>query len=404
VVNFAYEPGSVFKVLTLTAAIENGAVTPDQIIDCQMGKINVAGRLIHDWKPFGMLSVAGILANSSDVGAIKVALRLGSPRFYDVIRAFGIGQPTGIALPGENRGLLRPLKNWSANSIGSVAMGQEVSVTPIQMVSAISAIANGGTLYPPRIIREIRDDVPATDLPNSGAAPRNVTDARTAATMREMMEGVMIEGTGKHDQLDGYTSGGKSGTAQKIDPATGRYSRTEYNASFVGFAPVNNPAVTILVVLDSPVGQHHGGVVSGPIFKRIAEQVLAYMGVPHDVPSREDVETAKNQQPSDGSRPDDADGSAEARFEAAATRSGDAPTVASGDPRAVLIPDLAGQTVRGVTEQCSHLGLEPALIGNGVALEQFPAAGAQVLPGSRVTVRFGRAGEFLKASAQGMGN
>lgn len=404
--NFAYEPGSVFKVITLTGAIENEVVTPNQMIDCQMGKIKVAGRLIHDWKPFGVLSVAGVLANSSDVGAIKIALRLGAARFYDVIRTFGIGQPTAIALPGENRGLLRPLEDWSANSIGSLAIGQEVSVTPIQMVSAISAIANGGTLYPPRIIRQIREDTPASDLPDSGAAPRDVTDARTAATMRELMEGVMIEGTGKHDQLDGYTSGGKSGTAQKIDPATGRYSRSEYNASFVGFAPVNNPAVTILVVLDSPVGQHHGGVVSGPVFKRIAEQVLAYLGVPHDVPPPNDVETAKNQQaPLPSSEAENEDSSSEARFQAVVARnSTEATTISVGDPRAVVIPDLTGQTVRGATEQCSHLGLELTLIGDGLAVEQFPVAGAQLLRGSRVTVRFGRAGELVRAAAQGIGN
>src|SRR6202451_2324663 len=149
----AYEPGSTFKVLTLTGAIENGVATPDELVDCQMGQIMISGRLIHDWKKFGVLSVREILEHSSDVGAIKVALRLGAPRLYDTIRAFGIGQATGIELPGENRGLLRPLENWSASSIGSLAMGQEVSVTPIQIVSAISAVANGGTLYRPRIRR-----------------------------------------------------------------------------------------------------------------------------------------------------------------------------------------------------------------------------------------------------------
>ena len=238
----AYEPGSTFKVITLTGAIENGVASPDELVDCQEGQILVAGRLIHDWKKFGVLSVRGILANSSDVGAIKIALRLGAPKFYDTIRAFGIGQSTGIELPGENRGLLRPLENWSANSIGSLAMGQEVSVTPIQIISAISAVANGGVLYRPRILREIRGQAP----PDGDPAPSQATDARTAATMRDLMEGVMIEGTGKHSQLDGFTSGGKSGTAQKIDPATGRYSRTQYNSSFVGFAPVNNPAITVV--------------------------------------------------------------------------------------------------------------------------------------------------------------
>ena len=166
----AYEPGSTFKVITLTGAVENGVATPDMLVDCQMGQIIVAGRLIHDWKKFGVLSVREFLEHSSDVGAIKVALRLGTPKFYDAIRAFGIGQPTGIELPGENRGLLRPIENWSASSIGSIAMGQEVSVTPIQIISAISAIANGGTVYRPHIVREIEGVhcVPLRPVPAAG--------------------------------------------------------------------------------------------------------------------------------------------------------------------------------------------------------------------------------------------
>ena len=405
----AYEPGSTFKVLTLTGAIENGVATPDELVDCQMGQIMVSGRLIHDWKRFGVLSVREILEHSSDVGAIKVALRLGAPRFYDTIRAFGIGQPTGIELPGENRGLLRPLENWSASSIGSLAMGQEVSVTPVQIVSAISAVANGGTLYRPHIVREIDGGDPGAMRPP--AAPQQATDGRTAATMREMMEGVVLEGTGKPARLDGYTAAGKSGTAQKIDPATGRYSATQYNSSFVGFAPVNSPVISILVVLDSPVGVHHGGEVGGPVFKRIAEQVLAYRDEPHDVPAPSDVETAKNLQvPRPGSRSDGASDAAQARFQAAVANTelpsptSALPTVAFGDPSAVVVPSLAGRTVRGVTEECSRLGLMPSLIGSGVALEQYPAAGAQVLRGSRVTVRFGHPGEIVPVSAPGDGN
>ncbi len=404
----AYEPGSTFKVLTLTGAIENGVATPDELVDCQMGQILVAGRLIHDWKKFGVLSVREIMEHSSDVGAIKVALRLGAPRFYDAIRAFGIGQPTGIELPGENRGLLRPLENWSASSIGSLAMGQEVSVTPIQIISAISAVANGGTLYRPHIVREI-------DGGESGAlrpppAPQPATDGRTAAAVREMMEGVVLEGTGKPARLDGYTAAGKSGTAQMIDTATGRYSATRYNSSFVGFAPVNNPVISILVVLDSPVGAHHGGEVGGPVFKRIAEQVLAYRNEPHDVPAPSDVETAKNLQatPRTSSRADGAADAAQARFQAAVASMktpGSVPqTVAFGDPSAIVVPNLAGQSVRGVTEECSRLGLMPSLIGSGVAIEQFPAAGAQALRGTRVTVRFGHPGEVVPVSARGDGN
>jgi cell division protein FtsI (penicillin-binding protein 3) len=408
-VSSAYEPGSTFKVITLTGAIENKAATPDDLIDCQMGQIVVAGRLIHDWHKFGVLSVRGILANSSDVGAIKVALRLGAPRFYDTIRAFGIGQLTGIELPGENRGLLRPLENWSANSIGSLAMGQEVSVTPIQIISAISAVANGGTLNKPEIIREISGEIPGGDR---AASPTQATDARTAATMRSLMEDVMLEGTGKHSQLDGYTSGGKSGTAQKIDPNTGRYSATQYNSSFVGFAPVNNPAVTILVVLDSPQGEHHGGQVGGPVFKRVAEQVLAYLSVSHDAASPSDVETAKDANKPAGNASAAAsmidEESAEKRFDDAVASSTKelhtGPTVAFGDQPEVSVPSLEGLTVRAVTETCSRLGLVPSLIGTGVAVEQFPEAGTQVARGSQLTVRFGRAGEIMPISTRGSGN
>jgi membrane peptidoglycan carboxypeptidase len=341
------------------------------------------------------------------------------------MRRFGIGQLTGIELPGENRGLLRPLENWTASSIGSVAIGQEVSVTPVQIISAISAIANGGTLFRPHIVQEIRGDAPVA-LP-ARPEPEQVTDPRTAATVREMMEGVLLGGgTGKPAALNGYTAAGKSGTAQKIDPHTGRYSPTQYVASFVGFAPVNEPAVTILVVLDSPEGAHHGGEVGGPVFKRIAEQVLAYLDVAHDVPmtAPAGTETAKNGQQTQapGSGPDqfraDANQAAAnheaanlenvARFQAVVAKkdqaenraasqeaNGRAPTIAFSEEDSVEVPDFSGQSVRGVTETCSRLGLIPSLLGSGVALEQSPEARTRVIRGSTVTVRFGRAAAEL---------
>src|SRR6202795_1918022 len=402
-VSAAYEPGSTFKLVTLAGAIENGVTNPAEMIDCQMGTILVAGRLIHDHKPFGILSVRDVLTQSSDVGTIKIALRLGGPKFYDTIRDFHIGQPTGIELPGENRGLMRPIENWSANSIGSLAMGQEVSVTPVQIISAVSAIANGGLLYRPRVVHEIRGDAPAAL--RTHPAPTQATDGKTAATVREMMEGVILEGTGKRAKLNGYTAAGKSGTAQKIDPATGRYSRNQYIASFVGFAPVNEPVLTILVVLDSPVGEHFGGDVGGPVFKRVAEQTLAYLDVPHDVPMPSNIETAKNMRTADPAANEDAN---EARFAAVAKTNQPvlvaAPTVAFADEEAVVMPDLAGLTVRGVTEECSRMGLSPSLIGSGIALEQSPEAGTQVLRGSRITVRFGRASELTPTRSRGDGN
>jgi len=406
-VTAVYEPGSIFKPLTMTGGIENGVVTPDELIDCQMGKILVAGRVIHDWHPFGILTVRQVLAHSSEVGTIKVALRLGAPRFYHVVRQFGMGQLTGIDLPGESRGLLAPLDDWSATSVASIATGQEVGVTAVQIISAISAIANGGILYRPRIVEEVRGPNGAVDL-TSGRAPRRVTDERTAAEVRGMMEDVMIEGTGKSIQLDGYTSGGKTGTAQKIDPATGRYSRTNYIASFVGFAPVNDPAATVLVSIDSPVGEHYGDEVAGPVYKRIMQQVLAYLDVPHDVPMPSDLETAKNNRlgKSGETNAQSSVGNAASvtRFEEAIARnkaSGDsAPTAEFADAKGVVVPNLAGQTIRGVMEQCSRLGLAPSVIGDGIALQQFPGAGSQVPRGSRVTVLLGAPGTLVPASAR----
>ncbi|HZC65840.1 MAG TPA: penicillin-binding protein 2, partial [Candidatus Dormibacteraeota bacterium] len=283
-----YEPGSTFKLITLAAAFDQGITRPDEVFDCENGAVYVAGHRIRDHKPFGLLTVSNILAQSSDVGAIKIALRLGAPKFYDYIRAFGFGQLTGVDLPGESKGLLRRLEGWSAVSIGSISMGQEVGVTPVQLISAVSAIANGGMLYKPHVVAELRraDGV----LPAEGllllppTEPKRVIQPETAATLRRLMEGVILNGTGPRAHLEGWTAAGKTGSAQKIDPATGRYSHTQLIASFTGFAPISNPAVTILVSLDSPVGEHEGGQVAAPVFKRIAEQVLPYLDVPRDVP------------------------------------------------------------------------------------------------------------------------
>src|ERR1700683_363274 len=368
-VTAAYEPGSTFKVITMTGAIENHVTNPDALGACQVGSMMVAGRLIHDWHPFGVLSVRDVLAHSSDVGSIKIALNLGAPRFYDTMRRFGIGQLTGIELPGENHGLLRPVENWNASAIGSVAIWQEKSVTPVQIISAFPRVANGGLLYKPRIVKEIQGGVASGPLPRP--APQQVTDAKTAATVRGMMETVVLSGSGKLAQLNGYTAAGKSGTAQQIDPDTGRYSPNKYIASFAGFAPVNEPAVTILIVFDSPQGAHHGGEIGGPVFKRIAEQVLAYLAVPGDIPEPSETETAKNVGHASAPEEDLSNGINEARFKAATEQQdvSSATTVAFSDGDAVIVPDLAGETVRSVTEDCSRLGLVPSLIGSGGALD-----------------------------------
>src|SRR5262252_5400433 len=284
-VSYVYEPGSAFKVVTISAALEEKVTNPDEIFDCQMGSIVFNGMRIRDAEKHGLLPVSGVLAHSSNVGAIKIALRLGEDRYYRYIRAFGFGQPTGIELPGETRGITKPPSRWSKVSIAAISIGQEVGVSPIQLAAVISTLANDGTYVAPRIVA-------GTAPPQGGVQTvafhpgegRRVVSPYTAAEMRSMMQKVILEGTARRAFLDGYTAGGKTGTGQKIDPATGAYSKTKYNATFAGFAPLNNPQVVVAVILDSPIGLHQGGQVSAPVFRRVTQQVLEYLHVPHDLP------------------------------------------------------------------------------------------------------------------------
>jgi cell division protein FtsI (penicillin-binding protein 3) len=407
-VSAIYEPGSTFKLITLAAAFDQGITRSDEVFDCENGAVYISGHRIRDHKPFGLLTVSDILAKSSDVGAIKIALRLGAPKFYDYIRAFGFGSLTGVELPYESRGRVARLEDWKPISVGSISMGQEVGVTPVQLITAVSAIANGGLLYKPRVVSELRRDekiLPAEGL-LAPAEPKRVISPETAATLRQLMEGVVLHGTGPAAHLDGWTSAGKTGTAQKIDPNTGRYSPTQYIASFTGFAPLNNPAVSILVSLDSPVGLHEGGEVSAPVFKRIAEQVLAYLDVPRDVPLNPKlIQTAYRKQMSEemsaledspavdfSGQPDppptaSQPGESGGRFQKASHK--EPLTVAVDQGGDIEVPDFSGKTMRDVTDIVLRLGLEPALVGSGLATEQSPSAGAKVRHGAKITVQFG---------------
>jgi cell division protein FtsI (penicillin-binding protein 3) len=414
-VSAIYEPGSTFKLITLAAAFDQGITRPAEVFDCENGAVYVAGHRIRDHKPFGLLTVSDILAQSSDVGAIKIALRLGAPKFYDYIRAFGFGQYTGVDLPGESRGMLQHLESWTPVSIGSISMGQEVGVTPIQLISAVSAIANGGMFYRPHVIAQLRrgELVLPAEGPLAPAEPRRVIRAETAATLRRLMEGVILNGTGSLAHLVGWTAAGKTGSAQKIDPDTGRYSATQLIASFTGFAPISNPAVTILVSLDSPQGQHEGGQVAAPVFKRIAEQVLPFLDVPRDVPTGRLVRAAyKNRDNSDSAALEDftpADFSA--RQDPVETAPSPPNPLHVADPApsvtvaldaggAIPVANFAGKTMREVTEVCLRSGLEPVLIGSGLALEQSPAAGAKVRRGAKITVQFGAPAQKIVKAAR----
>jgi cell division protein FtsI (penicillin-binding protein 3) len=298
-VSDVYEPGSTFKLVTYSAAIDAAGVEPTDLVDCQGGKMTMFGRTLHDDKSdlgMGVVTVQRALEKSSDVGAAKMALKLGPDKFYRYMKAYGFGERTGIELPSETRGLLQPPRKWGSTSILSMAIGQEVAVTPVQLVSMVSTIANGGMYMPPHVLLQSTDEMkgdprlvaeafhPENQLPAKlpdGA--HRVTSELTAAKMREMMAGIVTEGTGKLAQLNGYSSAGKTGTAQKIDPATHTYSHTKVVASFAGFAPVSSPAISVTVVIDTPtVGILYGAEVSAPVFREVAQEVLEYLGVPHD--------------------------------------------------------------------------------------------------------------------------
>ncbi len=306
-VSDVYEPGSTFKLVAYSAALEEKVTTPEEKINCEGGKINVAGRIVHDDRDavlfegrYGnVITTSQALWESSDVAAIKLAQRMGKDTFYKYIRNYGFGLRSGLEVPAETRGLLKPPERWQPTTIGSVPMGHEVAVTPIQLVTMASTIANGGMYLRPHLILQDTDMAhgdaalrpmpfhPTDQLPDplpEGA--HRVISTMTAAEMRKMMEGVVLYGTGKGmANLNGYSAAGKTGTAQKIDVRTHTYSKTKYVASFVGFAPVNSPAITIAVIIDSPtVGGHFGRTTSAPVFQELAQQVLEYLGVPHDEP------------------------------------------------------------------------------------------------------------------------
>jgi cell division protein FtsI (penicillin-binding protein 3) len=445
-VSYVYEPGSTFKLVTISAALDQKVTNPDEVFDCQMGAIVYNGMRIRDAKPHGLLPVWGILAESSDVGAIKIALRLGDERFYKYIRAYGFGQQSGIELPGETRGLTKPPSRWSKVSIAAISMGQEIGISPIQLVGLVSTFANDGIYVQPRIVAGSVEPkgTPQMVAFHPGESHR-VISSYTAAEMRSMMQKVVLEGTGRRAILDGYTSAGKTGTAQKVDPATGAYSKTKYVGSFAGFAPVNNPQIVVAVILDSAVGLHQGGQISAPVFRRVTQQVLQYLHVPHDLPLApqrqlllaqaklkdkdldddtpdhpgEPLETADvNSGISDGGRRTNvarqsASGGSNVNVLQAAVReplpsaaaNSKAPIPSSSDATklptsgtvvldveqgGIEVPSFVGKTFRGAIEAAQDAGLELDTVGSGLARQQSPVAGTHVPAGSRVTVQFGR--------------
>ncbi len=284
----SYEPGSTFKVVMATAALELGRANPTDLFFAEGGAYRVGGIVIHDHKPYRWLSFAQVLQKSSNIGAVKIAQLVGRKGFSTVMRRFGFGELSGVDLAGEAPGLLRPLKEWSSSSIGALAIGQEIGVTPLQLAVAYAAIANGGELVRPHILLEVRrgrDGIHRTER----HVVRRVMSNKTSATLRRILRGVVTKGTGSLAAVEGYAVAGKTGTAQKVDPELTTYVKGKYVSSFIGFAPAEKPRFVILVILDEPQGVYYGGKVAAPVFSRLAREVLYYVRAPSHLMTRSTI-------------------------------------------------------------------------------------------------------------------
>jgi len=380
-VSVPFEPGSCFKIITLSAALETTSLTPDSPINCHGGVLSLPGRVIHDSHAgIGIIPMAMVLARSSNIGAIEIGMRVGQTHMYDYMRGFGFGQKSGIELPAESPGKVRKLSHWGKTSLASVSMGQEVSVTTLQLAQAGAAIASGGLLIRPRLVaKKAGQAVPAP-------APVRILKPESAFTMREMMEGVVLHGTGTRAKLAGYTVGGKTGSAQIFDFATKRYTHS-YNGSFVGFAPLTNPAIVVVVTLNGTHGEGgFGGVVAAPVFHEVAAEALRVMEVPKDLP---DEMFPKPLVAGNADLDDSVADAGEDGPNILEDGDEDQPAVSEDDALA-RVPDFKGKTMRAVLAEAAAKGLTVLPDGSGVARVQFPAPGAILHQGDRIRVQFSR--------------
>jgi cell division protein FtsI (penicillin-binding protein 3) len=277
-----YEPGSTFKIVVGTAALEEGTAGPETKFDCSAGSIEVGGRKIKDAHRHGVLTFKEVIQKSSNVGSIKIGLGLGREKVYNYIKKYGFGEKTGIDLVGEVSGWIRPPERWSGMSIGSISIGQEVAVTPLQVLRAYAAVANGGSLVTPHVVAEIRSPSGAL-VHRTVAQTKRILSEKTVGAFRQILKTVTEEGgTATGAAVDGNQVAGKTGTAQLIDPRTKKYSKDKFVSSFVGFVPADDPKIAMIVVVYEPKGAIYGGVVAGPVFRRIASEALSFMSVPRD--------------------------------------------------------------------------------------------------------------------------
>jgi len=369
----SFEPGSTLKVFLVGAALEEKLVSPNDSFNCENGSYSIGGRTIHDTHKYGTITVSEILKYSSNIGAAKIGSKLGQQRLHNYLKNFGFGSRTGIELPGEAPGLLRERSQWYGIDLATISFGQGISISALQLATAISAVANGGNLMKPYIIDRITDDNGAVQQQFSPQIRHKVISARAANALARMMEGVTDEGgTGIKASVEGYTVAGKTGTAQKVDPLTKAYSASKRTASFVGFVPVENPRLTILVVIDEPKTSTYGGIVAAPAFSEIALQSLCYLRVPPTKPVKKmSASPVIAKAPKKDLMSVVAEGGA---FDEGLDVS--------------LMPDFHGMSMRQVLKIMAQRGLNVKMIGSGRAVEQNPLPGQKITPSDRVWIKF----------------
>jgi len=400
-----YEPGSTFKIFTAATALEEHLTKPDDLIDCMNGSIVVGKHRIRDHKPYGILPVREVVAFSSNVGAVQLGFRIGKERFEKYIRSFGFGAPTFVDLPGEAKGLLRPSSQWPTVTLANIAMGQGIGVTPMQLVTAVSSIANGGYRLKPRIVLKSRSSAVEKVSFEPEAERSRILSSQTTSELTEMLTGVVKRGTAKGSQLEGFSAAGKTGTAQKIDP-NGRYSHSRFIASFVGFAPAERPALAMVVTIDEPRGHYYGGEVAAPVFRNIAEQALRYLSIspdqeltPAQMAKRRQLQASIPDLAHDQFEPVNAVWEGETDTPpapqpvASSSALPIAETAAEGsfsESGTIEVPDLRGRSIRAAIAELSKIGLQLGAFGSGLVVEQSPAPASKVEPGSKVMIKLSR--------------
>jgi len=370
-----YEPGSTFKIVTASAALEQKLLKPTDLVDTSPGVIRFGSRVIDEDKHhnYGVLSFTDVIVRSSNVGAIKIGLRVGPERLGLYARRFGFGHPTSPDFPSESPGILWDPARQSESALASMSMGYQVGVTPLQMAAAVSSVANGGELLQPRVVRAVTRDGARRPVPRKVLA--HAIDRDTAAEVMSIMEAVVERGTGRSAQIGGYTIAGKTGTAQKVE--NGRYSNTDFNVSFVGFIPSRKPVFTIVVVVDSPHKvPPYGATVAAPIFKRIATAALRQYGVPPSINPATPLLVARH----------DADDAHEQPLDSArgkpTSTAGITPNIVTvggeANGSAAVFPDLRGLSARDALRTLSRLGMTARLNGAGIVVRQAPEPGAPI--------------------------